>query len=154
MTIEVAVFGAGRIGKIHAANLAKQPGVRLKVEQASYAYAATDRSAPKFTLGSDPEFMVVSPDGAIREAPAAGPLLGAFEDSAWPEETVAIARGELLVLYTDGVTDTPGKDERFGGGGDEFFTNHRDKIHRDNMYVNRESVKNLLDGSRIKSPLL
>jgi iron complex transport system ATP-binding protein len=28
-----------------------KPGVRLKVEQASYAYAATDRSAPKFTLG-------------------------------------------------------------------------------------------------------
>jgi len=27
------------------------PGLRLKVEQASYAYAATDRSAPKFTLG-------------------------------------------------------------------------------------------------------
>jgi iron complex transport system ATP-binding protein len=27
------------------------PRVRLKVEQASYAYAATDRSAPKFTLG-------------------------------------------------------------------------------------------------------
>ncbi|MBZ5694095.1 MAG: ABC transporter ATP-binding protein [Acidobacteriia bacterium] len=26
-------------------------GVRLKVEQASFAYAATDRSAPKFTLG-------------------------------------------------------------------------------------------------------
>ncbi|WP_277186531.1 inositol 2-dehydrogenase [Caballeronia sp. BR00000012568055] len=30
MTIDVAVFGAGRIGKIHAANLARQPGVRLK----------------------------------------------------------------------------------------------------------------------------
>jgi len=30
MTIEVAVFGAGRIGKIHAANLVKLPGVRLK----------------------------------------------------------------------------------------------------------------------------
>ena len=29
----------------------KGPQVRLKVEQASYAYAATDRSAPKFTLG-------------------------------------------------------------------------------------------------------
>jgi cobalamin transport system ATP-binding protein len=27
------------------------PNLRLKVEQASYAYAATDRSAPKFTLG-------------------------------------------------------------------------------------------------------
>jgi iron complex transport system ATP-binding protein len=31
--------------------IAPQGGVRLKVEQASYAYAATDRSAPKFTLG-------------------------------------------------------------------------------------------------------
>ena len=30
MTIDVAVFGAGRIGKIHASNLARQPGVRLK----------------------------------------------------------------------------------------------------------------------------
>ncbi|WP_369065121.1 inositol 2-dehydrogenase [Burkholderia gladioli] len=29
-TIDVAVFGAGRIGRIHAANLARQPGVRLK----------------------------------------------------------------------------------------------------------------------------
>ncbi len=33
------------------ATAAKQPGLRLKVEQASYAYAATDRSAPKFALG-------------------------------------------------------------------------------------------------------
>jgi myo-inositol 2-dehydrogenase/D-chiro-inositol 1-dehydrogenase len=41
MTIEVAVFGAGRIGKIHAANLAKQPGVRLKYVVDVNAGAAT-----------------------------------------------------------------------------------------------------------------
>src|SRR4029077_3972436 len=42
----------------NGATLAQRPvsfvvasGLRLKVEQASYAYAATDRSAPKFTLG-------------------------------------------------------------------------------------------------------
>ncbi|MBV8628291.1 MAG: Gfo/Idh/MocA family oxidoreductase, partial [Paraburkholderia sp.] len=29
-TLDVAVFGAGRIGRIHAGNLARQPGVRLK----------------------------------------------------------------------------------------------------------------------------
>ncbi|WDD94455.1 inositol 2-dehydrogenase [Burkholderia sp. FERM BP-3421] len=29
-TLDVAVFGAGRIGRIHAANLARQPGVRLR----------------------------------------------------------------------------------------------------------------------------
>jgi ABC-type cobalamin/Fe3+-siderophores transport system ATPase subunit len=36
-------------------------GVRLRVEQASYAYAATERSAPKFTLGP------VSLEGRERE---------------------------------------------------------------------------------------
>jgi len=35
--------------RIHAAN--PEPPARLKVEQVSYAYAATDRSAPEFTLG-------------------------------------------------------------------------------------------------------
>ena len=34
-----------------AVTAAKQSGLRLKVEQATYAYAATDRSAPKFALG-------------------------------------------------------------------------------------------------------
>ena len=28
--IDIALFGAGRIGKIHAANLVRQPGARLK----------------------------------------------------------------------------------------------------------------------------
>ena len=28
--IDVAIFGAGRIGKIHAGNIVGQPGVRLK----------------------------------------------------------------------------------------------------------------------------
>ena len=34
-----------------AVTASRSAGLRLKVEQASYAYAATDRSAPKFTLG-------------------------------------------------------------------------------------------------------
>ena len=28
--MEVALFGAGRIGKIHAGNVARQPGVKLR----------------------------------------------------------------------------------------------------------------------------
>ena len=42
---------AGNASVAAAATAARQPGLRLKVEQASYAYAATDRSAPKFALG-------------------------------------------------------------------------------------------------------
>jgi sigma-B regulation protein RsbU (phosphoserine phosphatase) len=54
------------------------------------------------------------PDGAVRQTPAPGPLLGAFADAAWVDERIQVAPGELLVLYTDGVTETTGADDRFG----------------------------------------
>jgi len=45
------LVGGGAALAAQAVAVPKAPAVRLKVEQASYAYAATDRSAPKFTLG-------------------------------------------------------------------------------------------------------
>ena len=46
---EVAMFGAGRIGKIHAGNLVRQPGVRLKyvvdVDAAAAAALAAQHGA-------------------------------------------------------------------------------------------------------------
>jgi serine phosphatase RsbU (regulator of sigma subunit) len=46
--------------------------------------------------------------------PTAGPVLGAFPDAAWPEENIPMTPGELIVFYTDGVTETPGDGGRFG----------------------------------------
>ncbi|HEU4978659.1 MAG TPA: PP2C family protein-serine/threonine phosphatase, partial [Solirubrobacteraceae bacterium] len=43
-----------------------------------------------------------------------GALLGAFEGAAWPEAACALAPGEALVLFTDGVPDSRGAGERFG----------------------------------------
>jgi iron complex transport system ATP-binding protein len=43
--------GGGATVSSQRVSFPASPYVRLKVEQASYAYAATDRSAPKFTLG-------------------------------------------------------------------------------------------------------
>jgi PAS domain S-box-containing protein len=61
-----------------------------------------------------PPALVVQPDGTMRQAPRPGPLLGAFEDAEWVDETVSIAPGETVMLYTDGVIETSGTDERFG----------------------------------------
>jgi PAS domain S-box-containing protein len=61
-----------------------------------------------------PPALIVAPGGTVREAPAAGPLLGAFDDAQWPQEHVDIDAEDLVVLYTDGVVDTPGERERFG----------------------------------------
>ncbi len=61
-----------------------------------------------------PPALIVDADGDVREAPAAGPLLGAFDDARWPQEHVEVHAGALVVLYTDGVIETLGERERFG----------------------------------------
>ena len=53
--------------------------------------------------------------GQVRAIGRTGPLLGAFEDADWLPESVELESGDVLVLYTDGVTDARGEDgERFG----------------------------------------
>jgi PAS domain S-box-containing protein len=57
--------------------------------------------------------LVVTDDG-VRSAGRAGPVLGAFPDSEWPLEELVLGPDEVLLLYTDGVTDTVGSHGRFG----------------------------------------
>jgi anti-anti-sigma factor len=58
--------------------------------------------------------VVVRRDGRVREIAGAGPLLGVASAGSWPERTVRVGPHETVLLYTDGVTDTRGKTERFG----------------------------------------
>jgi PAS domain S-box-containing protein len=64
--------------------------------------------------GGHPPPLVVGAGGDVRRAPRSGPLLGAFADARWPEDTVAVEPGGMALLYTDGVTETPGEEHRFG----------------------------------------
>ena len=52
--------------------------------------------------------------GKVVELGPAGILLGAIGDRTFREETVEIRLGDTVLLYTDGVTDTPGAGDRFG----------------------------------------
>ncbi len=52
--------------------------------------------------------------GSVKPVGRSGPLLGAFPGVRWLQTSVELAAGESLVLYTDGVTDTVGADDRFG----------------------------------------
>ncbi|WP_157592290.1 SpoIIE family protein phosphatase [Solirubrobacter soli] len=44
-----------------------------------------------------------------------GILLGVAPTRAFEQETISLAPGDAILLYTDGVTDTPGARDRFGG---------------------------------------
>ncbi|MEO6858762.1 MAG: SpoIIE family protein phosphatase [Solirubrobacteraceae bacterium] len=61
-----------------------------------------------------PPALLLDTEGNVHEITTAGPLLGAFADAQWTEETVPVTAGQLVLLYTDGVTETVGKESRFG----------------------------------------
>jgi PAS domain S-box-containing protein len=66
-----------------------------------------------FASAGHPLPLLVTDDG-VRPVGQAGSVLGAFEDGDWPTLEVELHPHEVLLLYTDGVTDTVGEAERFG----------------------------------------
>jgi serine phosphatase RsbU (regulator of sigma subunit) len=57
-------------------------------------------------LGRDAEQDAARADRAHAPVPAA--------QQTYDEQTISLQTGDCLLLYTDGVTDTPGAQERFG----------------------------------------
>ncbi len=51
----------------------------------------------------------------VRRLTAGGPILGAFEDAVFEEETIQLLDGDALVMFTDGVTEACDRNgEEFG----------------------------------------
>jgi PAS domain S-box-containing protein len=73
-----------------------------------------DGARVRVVAAGHPPPVLVRPGGAPSSLSVAGPLLGAREDARWAVLDLVLAPGEALVLYTDGVTDAVGRDERFG----------------------------------------
>jgi serine phosphatase RsbU (regulator of sigma subunit) len=58
---------------------------------------------------------VVHNDGSIERLSGGGPPLGMFKHSKYPSRTAKIAGGDLLVLFTDGLTDLRNQSDDFFG---------------------------------------
>jgi PAS domain S-box-containing protein len=61
-----------------------------------------------------PPALLLRSSGEVIELPVDGPILGAFGDGEWRDNAISVGPDELLLLYTDGVTETRGLEERFG----------------------------------------
>ncbi len=53
-------------------------------------------------------------DGVAQHVGRFGPMLGAFDDEGWEPHTLPVRPRDVLVLYSDGVLDAVGADDRFG----------------------------------------
>ncbi len=59
--------------------------------------------------------MLFRPSGAVDRLRSGGRPLGVFEDSEYRMESVALSPGDLLAVFTDGITEAPnGGQEEFG----------------------------------------
>lgn len=67
-----------------------------------------------FCSAGHPMPLLVGTDGAVSELGAPGRLLGLTDVYDWRDQTITLRPGETIVLYTDGVTDTRGEQQRFG----------------------------------------
>ena len=71
-------------------------------------YGVLDLEGRRFTYvnaGHNPAFLARAGGDRFDQLDATGPLLGTFDAATYKERTVEIQVGDVLVLYTDGVTE-------------------------------------------------
>jgi hypothetical protein len=82
---------------------------------AVYAYVDLDRSVLRCASAGHPPPIVWHASGApVADVPT-GPLIISFAPAAYPVTEVALAPGDRVVMYTDGVTEASGPDEELFG---------------------------------------
>ncbi|MBS1272036.1 MAG: Phosphoserine phosphatase RsbU [Candidatus Marinimicrobia bacterium] len=73
----------------------------------TFFYAELDTETGQLSYcnaGHNPP-LIVHKDGSFEELNVGGPVIGALENSRYEEQTVELAEGDLLLLYTDGITE-------------------------------------------------
>jgi len=66
--------------------------------------------------GHDPPYLLNGTDGSVVQAlRRTGMPLGVMEDAIWEQATIRLASGDVLLLYTDGITDAQNQQGEFFG---------------------------------------
>jgi serine phosphatase RsbU (regulator of sigma subunit) len=96
-----------------ALNRALRERDRLSLCSACVVFLHDEDARADVVLAGHPPALVLRGDD-VEPVGASGPLLGAFDDVGWQPAVTRLAPGHQIVLYTDGVIDARGADERFG----------------------------------------
>jgi len=61
-----------------------------------------------------PPPILLRTDGTVEIPPNSDTIIGAFEDAQWSSRSLTLHPGDVLVAYTDGITEARREDELFG----------------------------------------
>ncbi len=72
--------------------------------------------------------LVANKDGILSELKTSGPMIGAFDFVTWEEHRQILEPGDLIYIFTDGITEADNGVEQFGEKRmREFFLENRNK---------------------------
>jgi len=93
--------------------------------------------------GHNPPFFVQTNKNKIKRLEKGGMILGIMEDSEYEEETVHFEKGDLLLIYSDGISEAMNeKEEEFGEKNIEtFISKDTDKSAKEITDTLLEEVK-------------
>ena len=95
---------------------------------ATLVYAILDTKTHQFhyaKAGHTPP-LYISGDGTLIKLETGGTILGFFEDASYKEESLNIAPGDLVVMYSDGITEAENPD------GDQFEEERLEEVLLEN----------------------
>lgn len=93
-----------------------------------------ERSITYVNAGHNPPLLFRS-DGSREELTLTGPALGIMDIAQFTEETTKLNTGDILIMYTDGVTEAVNKNN------EEFGVHRLDEIVRNNRNEPAEKIK-------------
>jgi serine phosphatase RsbU (regulator of sigma subunit) len=90
---------------LHDALREQAPGGRFCTVAYAHVRVADEELSIELACGGHPLPLVVHPDGQVEPVGRLGTLLGADIEPLLTDVTIRLGRGDVLVLYTDGVTE-------------------------------------------------
>ncbi len=73
----------------------------------SFFYCTVDTDLGVLTYANAGHYpaILVRVDGSVERLSTGGPVLGVFADASYDQRQISIARGDRLILFTDGITE-------------------------------------------------
>ena len=106
----------------------------------SLFYGILDSEDETFTYvnaGHNPP--ILFPDHEKTEMQEGGPVLGVLQDAQYPQEKIRMLAGDVMLFYTDGITEAAQNDEYFG------LERLIELVERDISISPEDMVKNVLE---------
>jgi serine phosphatase RsbU (regulator of sigma subunit) len=96
------------------------------------------------SAGHHPALLLRAQDGSMEKLERSGMPLGVLEEANWKRVTIGIQPGDVMVLYTDGITDAQNTAEEFYGLDrlQEALSRQRGKTALEIRNALREDVRN------------